>query len=307
MTTEFEASLKRLNWFGTKSLIARFLCIKPVNSIFRKIAKLSLPARTAARFPVSVPKVEYRLLGGERITLLDPARDEVARDIFWGNGRCISAGEQHTLDCVETLCKDAHLFLDIGAYSGLFALIAVAAQPRLKAITFEIVPENHLLVMRNIVENDLIGRIDARLCGLSDRAGTITVAPSLHLDRLASSISISSDFSAGVRVPIETLDNAIGETVGPIVMKIDVEGFETAVVRGGRLLFERYKPDVICEILPGSTDYRELETILRSLGYHYYQIDDNGLTRHESIDPTTGGRDWLLTARNDLPASLNLS
>ena len=307
MTTKFEAGLKRLDWFGTKSLIARLLSVKPVNFIFRRFARNCIPAKTAARFPVSVPMVTYNLSGGERIVLLEPARDEVAREIYWGNGRFISASEQNTLDCVENLSKDAELFLDIGAYSGLFALVAAAAQPTLKAVTFEIVPENHLLVLRNIVENDLISRVDARLCGLSDSPGTLTVAPSLQLDRLASSVSIGSEFSAGVRVPIDTLDNVVEDIDGPIVMKIDVEGFETAVIRGGSKLFATKKPDVICEILPSSTRHEELDGMLRKLGYQYFQIKERGLMRCESITPSKDGRDWLLTVRSELPQSLRLA
>ena len=307
MTTKFEAGLKRLDWFGTKSLIAKLLSFKPVNFILRGFARNFIPAKTATRFPVSVPMVTYELSGGERIVLLEPARDEVARAIYWGDGRFISASDQNTLDCVESLSKDAELFLDIGAYSGLFALVAAAAQPTLKAMTFEIVPENHLLLLRNIVENDLISRVDARLCGLSDRPGTLTVAPSLQLDRLASSVSIGSEFSAGVRVPIDTLDNVVEEIDGPIVMKIDVEGFETAVVRGGSKLFATKKPDVICEILPSSTRHEELDGMLRELGYQYFQINNSGLSRCESITPSKDGRDWLLTVRSDLPPSLRLA
>ncbi len=304
MTTEFEVGLKRLDWFGLKSLIASLLTFKPVNFIFRRFARHCIPAKTAARYPISVQNVVYRLSGGEQIVLLDPARDEVARQIYWGQGRCISASDQIALDCVESLCQDAELFLDIGAYSGLFALVAAAAQSKLRVMAFEIVPENHLLVMRNIVENDFIGRIDARLCGLSNNPGSVTIAPSMQLDRMASSVSLGSEFSAGVRIPVDTLDNVISEIDGRIVMKIDVEGFENAVIQGGRRLFEDVKPDVICEFLPSSTDNRELDAYLTDLDYRFYQITENGLTRFDSIVPSKGGRDWLLTARKILPKDL---
>ena len=68
-------------------------------------------------------------------------------------------------------------------------------------------------------------------------------------------------------------------------MKIDVEGFETAVVRGGSKLFATKKPDVICEILPSSTRHQELDGMLRELGYQYFQINNSGLSRCESITP----------------------
>lgn len=293
-----------MDWFGAKSKIAKLISIRPINYVFRWIAARTVPPDTAARFPVSVPQVVYRLTGGGEVILLDPVRDEVARWIYWGEGRCMEPSDQYALDCVEWLCRDSRTFLDIGAYSGLFGLVAARSQPNLKVITFEIVPENHLLVLRNVIENNLVGHIDARLCGLSGEPGSIIVAPSLHLDRLASSINIGSDFKNGVQIPIDILDNVVGEGDGPVVMKIDVEGFEAAVMRGGRKLFSQQRPDVICEILPRSSDFKDIEMMLRSNEYRFYQINDEGLRLCDQIDPSNGGRDWLFTVRKELPSEL---
>ena len=304
MKTDFEADLNRMDWFGAKTIIARILSIKPVNFVFRQMAAFFLSEKSSARFPVSVSSVRYRLKGGETVVLLDPVRDEVARSIYWGRGRCLEPSDQYALDCTEWLSEDARLFIDIGSYSGLFALVAARAQPELRAITFEIVPENQLLIVRNIIENDLVERVDARLCGLSDRSGFMKVAPSLHLDRLASSVTIGSDFSSGVRVPIERLDQAVGEVEGPVAMKIDVEGFEVGVLRGGSRLIKRHRPDFICEILPRSNDFKEIEATLSGLNYSFFQIDGDGLRKQEQIDPTKGGRDWLFTTRDTIPPEL---
>ncbi len=234
--------------------------------------------------------------------MLEPVRDEVARTIYWGGGRCLSAADQYALDCVERLCADARTFADIGAYSGLFALVAARAQPELKAIAFEIVPENYLLVGRNIIENDLVGRVEARLCGISDKAGSMTMAPALNLERLASSMSVGSMFTSGVRVPIATLDEAIDGCEGPVVLKVDVEGFEANVLRGGSALLDRHRPDIICEILPRSADFPEIEEMLGVLGYRFFLFTDDGLKHCDHIDPTQDGRDWLFTARSDFSA-----
>ena len=291
-----------MNWFGLKPVIAAVIATRPVNYVFRLIADRFLSGSTAARFPLSVPKVRYRLAHGPDVLLLEPTRDEVARTIYWGEGRCLSAADQYALDCVEWLCRDARTFIDIGAYSGLFALVAARSQPALKAIAFEIVPENYLLVVRNIIENDLVGRVEARLCGLSDKAGSMTMAPALNLERLASSMSIGSVFASGVRIPIAALDDAIEAGDGPFVLKIDVEGFEANVFRGGHAFLVAHKPDVICEILSRSKDYPEIEEMLSPLGYRFFLFTDDGLKHCERIDPTLGGRDWLFTARSDFSA-----
>ncbi len=211
-----------------------------------------------------------------------------------------SKADQHVLRCIETLCAHAQTFLDIGAYSGLFALVAARSNPDVKSVSFEIVPENHLMLVGNIIHNDLIGRVDARLCGLADKPGWMTMPPALRLDRLASSMSIGSNFEAGVQIPLTTLDLAMADFKGPIVMKIDVEGFESSVLKGGQTFLETHRPDIVCEILASSTDHDEIGDTLGALGYQYYLFSDDGLIHCEQIDPTLNGRDWLFTMRRDL-------
>ena len=291
-----ERDLRRLNWFGLKPMIASLILFPPVNFVFRVLGRNLLTKKQALRYPISTREVRYRLENGAQVTLLDPARDDVARSVYWGEGSPVSPAESHVLRCVEALCGQYRTFLDIGAFSGLFALLAARSNAQLRSIAFEIVPENFLLLMRNIIENDLVGRVEARLCGLAGEPGWMTMAPELKLDRLASSMSIGSEFKTGVQIPLATIDGEMTDAIGPVLMKIDVEGFEAEVLRGGMTFLERHRPDVICEILPDSKDHQEIQDMLSALGYEYFLFTDNGLIRSKTITPTKEGRDWLFCA-----------
>jgi FkbM family methyltransferase len=290
-----EQDLRRLSWYGLKPLAASVVLFPPVNAVVRWLARHLMSRHQALRIPISKTEAVYRLGYGARVVLLDPSVDEIARNIYWGGGRLISPADQAVLDSVEILCRDARTFLDVGSYSGLFALLAARSSSKVNAVAFEIVPENYLLIVRNILRNDLVGRVEARLCGLAEAAGSITIPQALKLDRLASSMSIGSSFESGVRIPLTTLDEATAGKDGPFVMKIDVEGFEARVLRGGRAFFETHRPDVICEVLPGSKDFDEVEGMLSGLGYRFFLFTDDEIRPCDHIRPTQDGRDWLFS------------
>ena len=105
--------------------------------------------------------------------MYEPDRCDVAKDLYWGHGRRRAPADQWAIEAAMALSRDAGLFLDIGAYSALFALAVARANPALRSVAYEIVPENYLLMARNVAFNSLSGRVDPRLVGLGAEAGSI--------------------------------------------------------------------------------------------------------------------------------------
>jgi len=293
-----ETDVRRLNWFGAKPLIAALLAARPINPVVQLAARTMLPRRIAQRLPVARKFVEYRPAAGEPVRLLEPLRDLVARDIYWGRGQPTSPAERRKLRCIEQLSTNAATFLDIGAYGGLYALIAARCNPQLRAIAYEIVPENYFLMTRNIVENDLVERVEARLCGIGDNNSKIRVPAKMRAASLMSSISLGSQFKEGVEVPVTTLDVETQALPPPFVMKVDVEGYERQVFAGGVNFIEKHRPDIVCEILPGAGEAcAYIEAMVRPLGYRTFTFEDDGLREHSTIAPRKQLRDWLISPR----------
>ena len=74
-------------------------------------------------------------------------------------------------------------------------------------------------------------------------------------------------------MPVATLGSL---ALAPDVVKIDVQGLEEMVVRGGLETFARYRPARIIEDpAPG------LVTLLGDLGLHPYIFDGNSLRPHD--------------------------
>ena len=290
------SEIRRANWYGLKSAVAKILGSRPLNPAVQLAGRALLPRSAASRLPLNKRSVRYRLDDGGFVELLEPLHDMVARDIHWGGGKAASRAEGHKLECLERLSKSADLFIDIGAYAGFCALIAARSNPRLKAIAYEIVAENYLLMVRNVIHNDLVDRIEPRLRGLGAKRGTITLPKTFGAASYQSSISLGSNFRTGVSIPVVPLDEEIIPDSQRILIKMDVEGFEDQIFEGAQRLIRACRPDIICEVLPGTEECaRTISGILSPLGYKWFCFEDQGVVPRDRLEPGAMMRDWLFT------------
>lgn len=290
--------LHRMNWWGIKPMARDLLVVPPINALAIGLARMT-SASWAGRLPVNRRAVAFRTLTGDEVRLLDPVTDQVARELFWHDGKLSGRGDQLAMTALEYMAAESSLFLDIGAYTGLFALVAAKVAPAVKAVAFEIVPDNYILLSSNIVENDLIGRVEARLMGVGPGPGELVMPRSTGMSSRLTSLSLNSTFAEGVRIPVDSLDNLYADHPGLLSMKIDVEGFEAQIFAGGARVLAR-KPDMICEILRNRGE--EVEAMLKPLGYRFWRFTDDGLKPETEIRGVRGERDWLFTARPDADA-----
>lgn len=83
-------------------------------------------------------------------------------------------------------------------------------------------------------------------------------------------------------VALTTLDDYTRRHTSPVLVKIDVEGFEMDVLRGARQLLGQRRPAVLMEMLPGHLARRggnqsELVSILAGAGYLLFNLTPRGL------------------------------
>lgn len=277
--------------------LAIWLLEKPlINKPLVGLLRFATGAAWRSRLPVVRGVGRITLPCGASIDMLNPARCNVAREIFWHEGQLPNAADRSALELAIALSKDATDFLDIGSYTGLFALAVARCNSEVRCHAFEIVPDNFLLLWQNIIHNDLVTRINVRLEGAGETAGVIRLPVSLEAGVLPSSVALDSDSPEGIEVPVNSVDRMIDTRTGRVVIKIDVEGFEWNVLSGARDLIEATRPDMICEFLTRAPDIPALVDYLVPLGYGFYRITGAGLVRSDMIIPVKTERDWLLTA-----------
>lgn len=173
---------------------------------------------------------------------------------------------------------------DIGANCGYFSILAAGSGA--PVYSFEPVPETFDVLRRNRARNQMPS--DGAFClAISDQAGVGTMhlysssgnnslyarnLPSGHLLRC-----VGQDL-----VDVTTLDDCVErfELTAPAVIKIDVEGAELHVLRGGRRTLKQHRPDLIIEY--GESTCRdagyarqELLGELLSLGYTIWGLSED--------------------------------
>jgi FkbM family methyltransferase len=292
--------LKRQSWFGLKRHVKRLMSLRLPNAALRTVARF-VPSLRSGRWPAPayLTEVEGRVAGSSFV-MLDPARCENAKELFWGLGRRPTAHDRLALDAVACLVRDADVFLDVGAYTGLFTLATTAVAPQLTAHAFEIVPAVADALEANVRRNGLADRVTAHREGIGVDGTTIRVPTGEGGSALPSFYSTTMRFEEGELVPIRSLDSVaeLLDDGARVVMKVDVEGTEDRVFGSGQRLLEAFRPDILCEVLHGHADGDRLDTLLESAELRRYLVTDTALVERERIEPDVLFRDWLFSPRS---------
>jgi FkbM family methyltransferase len=188
------------------------------------------------------------------------------------------------------LLAPGDVFLDIGANVGFFSLLAArAVRPVGQVYAAEPVPANAEQIRRGARRNRL--RIDVLELAITDRAETTTLQLAIHPGGAAvASAAAPPDPAGTIDVETDTVDRLVssGRIRVPSVVKIDVEGAETEVLRGMAATLASHRPAVICEIDgadQGALDRKrsEVTAVLEAAGY-----------RIDPLDPSYEGSEWLV-------------
>lgn len=154
------------------------------------------------------------------------------------------------------LCVPGSVFYDVGASLGFFSLaVANVVGPRGKVVAFEPEPENCERLREMAVRNNLQARIVTVEMAVWSRTAQEGV-PFRRGGRQATYGGVSSDGVTPVlaegemlRVAAVSLDDFLHQgNPPPDVLKVDVEGGECQVLKGGEELFSSVRPALICEV-----------------------------------------------------------
>jgi FkbM family methyltransferase len=229
--------------------------------------------------------------------MLHPDRCEIAKELYWGEGRRPKPEDAFALDLAARLAGEANVLLDVGAYTGVFTLACAAVNTALRVHAFEIVPSVADTLERNVARNGLADRVTVHREGIGEPGRVMIVPVGEGGSALPSFYSSRLHFEEGVPVGFRSLDSLA--TLLPlkprVVMKIDVEGTENAIFQHGQKFLERFRPDIICEVLDGVANGSELEALLSPFRLQFYLVREDDLLVREHVLPHPRFRDWLFT------------
>lgn len=192
-------------------------------------------------------------------------------------------------------------YIDVGANIGYFPLLLLHAvsdaQTEIDCYAHEPFPELFRIALELQRRNGIGYSLSP--VALSDFVGTAKFYISSRSD---SSSSLERGFRRAkevIEVEVSTLDETYSERLaqgryGEIIIKIDVETSEPAVLRGGEGIMERFRPLIVCEVLAGRTE-RALGDIFGATGYRAFRYNGFAWTSEDRIfgDTTYTFRDWF--------------
>jgi FkbM family methyltransferase len=188
--------------------------------------------------------------------------------------------EPHLQRAITELLGPGQTFWDVGAHIGFFAVIAsrmvgVSGQVR----CFEPMDESRDRLGRTVELNHLVN-VSVSDIAVSDKSGYAVLHPH-RLSPMWTLVDHQED-REGVTVRVRNLDDLVAEVGAPDVIKVDVEGAELEVLRGGARLLRSARPVLLVEfsseqLLCQARD--ELES------YDFEHLADN----HWLMRPTSHG------------------
>ena len=170
--------------------------------------------------------------------------------------------------------KDCKYILDVGSYSGVYAVLGALASPTAHVFAFEPNSDTRLMLSENVALNGLNSQITVERFGLGDRIGDFKLfkRDSNSLNSGASLIHSANEFE---EISVIKLDNYLPDSLVNLI-KIDVEGFESEVLQGGIELISRNSPVILCEALSQSDLVKQAEVLLKFGYLNPIRVSENG-------------------------------
>lgn len=214
----------------------------------------------------------------------------------------------------ETMPKK---FFDIGANVGFYTLIAQKYFPKIRCVAFEPTPDTFSNLVENINLNQKEGGAQAYCVALSSNRGKIEFGDfgecSGKNGILSTSIHELKGLKSRISVLTESLDSKYGEQQGRLIVKIDTEGHEIEVIKGGREFF--MKNEVVLQIETGHKENSdELDALIRSYKLNlifrlgpdsYYSNIPNLLKEVESSQLLERANRFVIAHRWDIEKAFN--
>jgi FkbM family methyltransferase len=208
-------------------------------------------------------------LGGGRLFVSPDAR---LAFLLPGDG----SFDEPLLDRARALLEPGDKVWDIGANVGVFAFAAAGrAGPGGRVLAVEPDPWLFGLLQRSRAANrgGGLAQVELLCAAVADRSGLARLEIAAR-GRAANTLAgFGSSQMGGVReellVPTVTLDELLGATFAPDLVKVDVEGAELLVLRGAARLLAEVRPALLLEVAESNA-----EAVRELLGAARYRLFD---------------------------------
>lgn len=216
----------------------------------------------------------FRVRVGQSHFVMKHQGFQLENNIFW---KGLAGWEPVSMRAWIALCTGAKSIMDIGANTGLYALVAKAINPTAKVNSFEPVTRVFRRLEENIHANEF--DIEAHCMGMSNFNGEATIydLPSEHVYSVTINKNLNDDNTKVIptQVAVITLDEfAKSRGITKVdLIKLDVETHEPEVLEGAFQTLSTNLPAILIEILNDEVAAR-VEKCITHLPYAFFVMDE---------------------------------
>jgi len=211
----------------------------------------------------------------------------VTRELFWKG----SKNYEYTPIFID-LVKKIDSFFDIGSSIGYYSILGAKINEKLLVEAFEPSIGPMIYLSENVKINNFTSRINVNVLALSDQKGEIDFFE-IRNRKYPSIYNLSGEHNIGTKphlkslktkIDSNTLDNFVEQNdINKIdLIKVDTEGCEHLILKKASRTIEKFRPIIICELLYDRIE-KEIEEIMLTHNYEFYNHTDNGLKKTNSL------------------------
>ncbi|MHA7864880.1 FkbM family methyltransferase [Flagellimonas marinaquae] len=259
-----------------------------MSTVNRFIRNLTLPFKSLIpdRYKISPSGlVRIRVNRELSINIKTNQTSYITKQLFWLDPLCF----EYTPIFLDII-KDMNTFWDVGANIGYYSIIGSKTNPTLTVEAFEPSMGPMTYLSENIKINNVSKRVKINPYALSDDTGDIDFYE-IYNPKFPSILNLSGEHNTGAKnkilskktkVAAKCLDDVRRDSNQIDLIKIDVEGSEIQVLKGGIETIKDDRPIIICEVLFGLNE-SDLDLMFQNMNYTYFAHVGNGLKRIDSL------------------------
>ena len=200
--------------------------------------------------------------------------------------------ERYIVTKLLTIIKPGDICWDVGANIGFYTcLLASLVEDSGAVVAFEPAARTCGYLKENVSLNQFTN-VTVVNKGLGDKQEQRLLHYSeAGLAEGTASLKYAGGRAASERVTLDTIDNLFRELSAPNLVKIDVEGYQLEVLKGGEYYLKTHAPLLIAELKDvGETNreaFTEIEDYVTDLGYQFYEIRKHSIRRCNRLSDTT--------------------
>jgi FkbM family methyltransferase len=249
-----------------RNVVIRISSLGAIRKVLRAAAQTGkLSMGVWQWLPVS-QQFQLRLPDGQDFSYSAVPGDGIGKALYWQGVGFLGSEFQ----VFYRMISGSRLFVDVGANTGIFSLIACATNSVIRVIAFEPVPEIYERLVTNVMVNAFQDRCQIVQKAVSDVAGTARLLVPTGEIPTEATLELRSTSAPGGWTRIDIVSTTLDVVCAQVTvdfMKIDVEG--------ARQLLARCGPTILLEHHANCPDLA-IESVLEPYGYLFYRIADDG-------------------------------